>query len=344
MEEWFMSAVAPLDQPVLDSLAPQRLVSHRARRFIGDTVSSSIIDFVAEDRERLQSGYQALLRLLHSLERNKDSGMNGWVEVRQLLEQVGWKQVVKDMQLFGNATVDDHNTHRLEAVIHDIKGGSFVALVINVQLFEMGIAKPTDLLRMFFLTRDHLKMMRNAVPDLDETLYQRDLMQHAHSVRLLVEKWSQAVHKLENAAAQIVLECEFDGNISERCIEFAALDRVLYNLINNAVRHSADNRVYLSIFPLSDEQDQNVRFVIYNQIRPEHQALLRAQFGDQIHQLFKGSFTTGGSGLGMQICADFVADAYGVGSVQRCVEQGYIGARVVDQYFVTWFHWPVAAD
>lgn len=337
-----MSAVAPLDRPVLDGLAPQRLVSHRARRFIGDTVSTTIADFVAEDREKLRSGYQALLRLLHGLERQKDNGAAGWIEVRQLLEQVSWPQVVKNMQQFGSATVDDHNTHRLEAVIHDIKGGSFVALVINVQLLEMGIAKPTDLLRMFFLTRDHLKMMRNAVPDLDETLYQRDLMQHAHNVRLLVEKWGQAVHKLEDAAAQIVLACEFQGNISERCIEFAALDRVLYNLINNAVRHSADNRVYLSIFPLADEH--NVRFVIYNQIRSQHRALLHTQFGDQLNLLFKGGFTTGGSGLGMQICADFVADAYGVGSVQRCVEQGYIGAQVVDSYFVTWFHWPVAAD
>jgi signal transduction histidine kinase len=208
----------------------------------------------------------------------------------------------------------------------------------------MGIAKSTDLLRMFFLTRDHLKMMRNAVPDLDATLYQRDLMQRAHNVRLLVEKWGHAVYKLENAAAQIMLDCEFQGNISERCIEFAALDRVLYNLINNAVRHTADDWVYLSIFPLVDEQEHNVRFVIYNQIRPEHQELLLAQFGDQLHQLFNGGFTTGGSGLGMQICADFVADAYGLGSVQRCVEQGYIGARIVDSYFLTWFHWPVAAD
>lgn len=339
-----MSAVVPLNRPVLDGLAPQRLVSHRARRFLGDTVSTTIVDFVEEDREKLQSGYQALLRLLQTLERHKDSGIDGWIEVRRQLEQIGWNQVVKDMQLFGNATVDDHNTHRLEAVIHDIKGGSFVALVINVQLFEMGIAKPTELLRMFFLTRDHLKMMRNAVPDLDAALYQRDLMQRAHNVRLLVEKWGQAVHKLENAAAQIVLDCDFQGNISERCIEFAALDRVLYNLINNAVRHTADSRVYLSIFPLTDEHEHNVRFVIYNQIRPEHQTLLQSQLGDDLHQLFKGGFTTGGSGLGMQICADFVADAYGVGSVQRCVEQGYIGARIVDSYFVTWFHWPVAAD
>lgn len=337
-----MSHQAPLPLNVLHQLAPAQLVSYRSSRFIGDTLSVMMRDFAEVDRQILQRVYAALGQLLSVLAAAKDNEAQAeWPSVEAALQRIDWQDVVRSMQEFGKATLVQHSSPSLDAVIHDLRGGSFLALSVTLQLLRRGRIQPGDLLRAFFLTRDHLKMMRNGVPDLDPSIYQRDRQQKAHSVQLLIEKWSEATHQLHGHTARVVLDSQFDGNVSERCIEFAALDRVLYNLINNAARHAADQYVYLVIFPLDEH---NVRFVVYNRVAPEHRSLLRERFGDNLSALFEGGFTTGGTGLGMRICADFVADAYGVHGFKRCLTEGYVGANGVDDYFVTWFHWPVAAD
>jgi len=61
-------------------------------------------------------------------------------------------------------------------------------------------------------------------------------------------------------------------------------------------------------------------------------------------RLFAGGFTTGGSGLGMSICAQFVANAYGLQDTAQALDERYLGASRLDDCFVAWFHWPVAAD
>jgi len=37
-----------------------------------------------------------------------------------------------------------------------------------------------------------------------------------------------------------------------------------------------------------------------------------------------------------------VSRAYGVASTEALVSDGYVGAKVLDDLFVTWFHWPLA--
>ncbi len=335
-----MADQAPLPWTVLQTLAPTHLASHRSSRFMGDTLSVALHDFVAADRQILQHVYHTLSQLLDVLAAAKDAPVaRPTIEVA--LQQIEWQDTVRYMQQFGKATVADHSSPHMEAVIHDLRGGSFLALSVTLQLLALGQVQPNRLLQAFFLARDHLKMMRNAVPDLDRPQYERDREHKAHSVQLLIEKWSQATYQLDSHRATVVLDSRFAGNVSERCIEFAALDRVLYNLLNNAVRHAADQQVYLIIFQLDEH---NVRFVVYNRMTAEQNAMLRAQFGDNLSALFEGGFTTGGTGLGMRICAEFVADAFGVHGLKRCVAEGYIGARNVHDFFVAWFHWPVAAD
>ncbi len=46
----------------------------------------------------------------------------------------------------------------------------------------------------------------------------------------------------------------------------------------------------------------------------------------------------------MKICADIVGNAYGVASINRLLEEGYIGAKLLQDVFYTWFHWPVALE
>lgn len=334
----------PLDAATLSVLAPSQMVSYRTQRTTGDRLSVSLSEFGPTDQATIVALYQALSDLFLVLEATREDVDASRSATQTFIQRVDWHSLVKRTQLLGRGTAEQAITDQLGAVIHDLRGGSLTALAVNMQLLELGMLAPNDILRLFFLTRDHLKMMRNGIYDLDTARYQHDLQQRPHSVQLLVEKWSSASYRLQQhqRAAEVLVDCRFQGTVSERCIEFAALDRVLYNLINNAARFAADGQVYLTIFALPDGHD--VRFVIYNQASAEHQQRLRERFKDDLSSLFRGGFTTGGTGLGMRICAEFVTDAYGAGTVERSLAEGYLGAQLRDDYFVTWFHWPVAAD
>jgi len=135
----------------------------------------------------------------------------------------------------------------------------------------------------------------------------------------------------------------FDGNVSERCLEFAALDRVLYNPINNAARHTADGNVDLAIQPCEPDHPHNLRFIMANRLADAQRQVLQERFREHLGDLFRGGFSTGGAGLGMRICADFVCHAYGLATVDEGIAGDYFGARLLHAAFVNWFHWPVAA-
>ena len=69
---------------------------------------------------------------------------------------------------------------------------------------------------------------------------------------------------------------------------------------------------------------------------------LRASiFASDSASLF-GTFTTSGSGHGLRIVSELVGRAYGVASVDTLVKDGYVGAKIIEDSFVTWFHWPLA--
>lgn len=334
----------PLDSATLSLLAPPQLVSYRTQRTTGDRLTVSLSEFPLDDQATIVAVYQALGDLFIVLEATREDVAASRSATQSFIQRVGWHNLVKRTQFLGRSSGGQPISDQLGAVVHDLRGGSLTALAVNMQLLELGMLAPNDILRLFFLTRDHLKMMRNGIYDLDSARYQQDLRQRPHSVQLLVEKWSAASYRLQQQqhAAEVLVDCRFEGTVSERCIEFAALDRVLYNLINNAARFTANGLVYLAIFPLTDARD--VRFVVYNQTSAEHRERLQERFGNDLSSLFQGGFTTGGTGLGMRICAEFVTDAYGVGTVERSLEDSYLGAQLRSDYFVTWFHWPVVPD
>ena len=51
------------------------------------------------------------------------------------------------------------------------------------------------------------------------------------------------------------IRCDFSGAIAETCIEFSALDQVLYNTMNNAIRES-DPRAGVRLHLLADRIDE----------------------------------------------------------------------------------------
>lgn len=348
-----MNDGSSLSDAELLALAPYPLAQLRASRYLGDDVSVTLGDFGPDDRALARELYAALRGLLDILRANLDTPAEGLGLALEFARRNDWTTFIGRVRELGRDTPRLPEPGAIDRVIHDLRGGAFQALSIQLQLIGLGVTQADDVARMFFLARDQLKIMRSAVRDIDPAGYERDRAERLHGARLLIEKWDGAVHRAGERAARVAVDCRFDGNVSERCLEFAALDRVLYNLLNNAVRHSADGRVYLTILPVPPRSDRptpddsapaDLRFVIANAIAGSQRSAIEERYRGRVSDLFRGGFTTGGTGLGMRICADFVANAYGLDTYDPAIAGRYIGAELLGPSFVSWFHWPIAAD
>lgn len=197
---------------------------------------------------------------------------------------------------------------------------------------------------LFLLSRDHLKIMRNALLGLDTAKRDADLLPVIHAASLITDKWDHAEIKLPDRTVTVNVQQAYQGPIAESCVEFGAIDRVLYNLMNNAARHSDDGTIKLIVwpFPICEAPD-DLRFVVVNSVSEKDRAALqeKSNVGD-LGFLFEAGVSTTGSGLGMSIAADFVSNAYGI-AVSQALREKYLGAILQDDLFAAWFHWPITA-
>ena len=345
-----------LDEPALRALAPEQLPTRRVARYEGDDMSVRMADLPAEDQARVRLLYDALSRLLGELRqalrlpagdgRAPGGFSNGSPDVedadadqvdaaRRVLKRTGadpeWRRAV-------DATRALRGDEATKQALHDIRGGALTALSLTLQLLALRDISTGDVVRSFYLTRDHLKIMRNALEDIDADARARDTAYRDHGTHLLFEKWAAATHRqAPDRAASVVVDSSYEGPVSRRCLEFSALDRVLYNLLNNAVRFTNDGEVGLQLRAI----EGNLRFVVANAITAEQRASLTQAHGDSLGDLYLGGFTTGGEGVGLSICAAFVANAYGLSDVEEAIRDRYVGATMMDDVFVAWFHWPM---
>ncbi len=331
-------ALTPAD---LAALAPARLPSYRRLRYSGDQMGIALERFAPAGRALVARLYTSLGELLELLGPGQGSPEAALAALPARCAALGWDELLRELRGLSLAAGDDDALAR--QVLHDLKGGALQALAAYIQLAARGLVSAAQLNRMFFLARDQLKIMRSCVGGLDAAAAARDSAYRLHSVELLREKWASAEHRVGAGPVEVRVHTAFRGDIAEGCLEFAALDRVLYNLINNAARHSADGAVDLWIAPVGAGPD-SLRFVVANLVTPEQRRVLAARFPAGLGELFEGGFTTGGVGLGMRICADFVCNAYGVPAVAQALAEGHLGARMIGERFVAWVHWPLAGE
>lgn len=320
-------APAPSRDELL-GLVPLDAIQPRPQPYHGDSVAAPLGALDPADVAVIRGLYDLLGALYHAED----------VEaVRAATAAHGLRDLVAQVRVLGMTLASD----ALGKVYHDIRGGSLTALLMLLDLADAGRAGQPDIEQIFILVRDHRKIMRNTLPELDPEGYARDLDPCEHDAALLVHKWSDTAYRIDEAAAvRIRFDCEFAGGISECCMEFAALDRVIYNLINNAARFSADGVVEVAVLPLDDAPETNLRFAVSNRVAPGHRDRLRAELGEDLSRVFSGGYTTGGHGYGLQICGDFITHGYGLDSLRLALAGGYLGARLVRDHFVAWFHWP----
>lgn len=336
-----MTGAFPLSDETIRALAPCDLPFLRHDPFVRSVSSVSIAALPENVQPVVRRLYDTLLAIFSQFDQMRRVKLG---ELRQFLHETGWHDLLYELR---GISLSRHDPV-LGQVIHDIRGGSLQALALQLPMIEFDQAQPADVERIYLLVRDHLKIMRNCVPDLDPVRTARDIELRAHGVDLLLEKWQQADYRLPDGTAQIVVDARYNGVVADRCVEFSALDRVIYNLINNATRHSADHRVMVGIYPLFDCSSPSLRFVVANRIDPLQRSALEQRFGQQWSDLFRGGFTfssdgSKGHGFGLAICAELVANAYGLPNGPAAIAGNYVGAIPHGDLFVAWFHWPIAA-
>lgn len=64
----------------------------------------------------------------------------------------------------------------------------------------------------------------------------------------------------------------------------------------------------------------------------------------KLSPIFCRKVMTTGSILGMKVCADIVSNAYGIAEIEHLMLEGYTGAKLLSDIFVTWFHWAASMN
>lgn len=316
-------------------LAPTELDNYRTTRYRAEDQAVELSAFAPADREVVVSMYEMLREL--------DTLVSPDVEVE--VEDAGplvafterWKlsDLLPRIRRLGTAR-PDADLHLAEA-IHDIRGGAFAALFVQLSRASRVPFRKQMVRSLFLSTRDHMKMMRNLAKDLDPVARARDLEMRAHSLADLARAMGGFTAQVGDAPVTVEVDCPADATIAESCVECGAIDRAAYNLMNNAVRHAAHPSFSAGLMTVGS----NLRVAVANAITSEQGALLRERLAVDPASLF-GTFTTTGSGFGLRIVAELVGRAYGVVSTDELTRSGYVGAKIVDDSFFSWFHWPLA--
>lgn len=312
-------------------LAPTELDNLRSSRYRADDQAIGLAALAPRDRELVVSMYDFLRELngIVDLAENLDdpSALLEFVERRQVGE------LVHRIRRIGASTTDEH----VAGVLHDIRGGALS--VLFVQLSRLGrIPYRSDLARSLgIITRDHMKMMRNVTKDLDPKARERDLAFREHSLGDLAGAFREFTARVGEERVVVDVDCPLDAIIAESCVECGAIDRVAYNLLNNAARHA--ERPNITAWLIRFEKD--LRVAIANVVSPAQRAVVEHSLAADPASLF-GTFTTTRSGYGLRIVAELVGHAYGIVNIKPLTTGRYVGAKIVDDSFVAWFHWPLS--
>lgn len=323
-----------LSPAVIEQLAPARLENFRSTRYQAEEQAVALSTFAADDRDVVLALY-AMLRDLEDV-LGESGTLDDAAPLLAFAARHPLSELVHRLQRIGLQSRADP---RLAETIHDIRGGALSALFVNLARVGRVRFERTMSRGLFLIVRDHMKMMRNVVLDLDSAARERDLSPRPHSLGELAVALREFTATVDEQSVVVEVDCTDERVIAESCVECAAIDRVAYNLLNNAARYT--DRPAISAWLVTSMTD--LRVVIANSISGERHAVVAELLARDPAALF-GGFTTTGSGHGLRIVCELVSRAYGVASTETLLERGYVGARVIDDSFVIWFHWPLVAD
>ena len=320
----------------LYELAPTALASNRSERFDGAGYEVSSDRFAPADHALLDRVYRAIngLPLLWSSMRHGPD----YPALEAYVTRVGGDALLSDAQHLGEATraTGSYNP-AVRNALHDIRGGGLTVFLGTAELLGMMPGDRDMVRRCVDAARDHAKIMRNLLPDIDPVVRAADEATKAHGIDHFTSKWDGMATQGPTGPVSVGVQCAFEGAISARCLETSSIDRVVYNYVNNAVRFASGGAVTLWVFPVADGL---TRWVVQNAIAADQAAFLADKAGAGFERLFAGGVTRGGTGVGLANCAEIVADCFGISSPAEAVRRGYLGATTRGAEYYSWFHWP----
>lgn len=304
--------------------------------------SLSLSHFAPHERLTIQALYVALSSIYTIATRHYFATDRRRCAIQGVLQHAQWKHLINMVRHLGRTATETHTTHMLE-VCHDLKGGALTALVGLFDALDHTDWTEEDLQLIAHLAHDHTLIMRDMVTDLDPYAAGQDRARSISSAALLSKQWHDAVYRIGSRCVRVIVDCRYHGPITAYQCEPAMLERVIYNLVNNAAHYSNDGIVELSIRSFPEHGPRQMHVAVANQLPAEQQAILQQRFPASMDQLFHGGFTTDGSGLGMHIAAQIIAAAHGFATIQECLTVGHLGVTLCQDRFISWFHWPINA-
>lgn len=318
------------------NLAPQDLEINRKTRYDGGGFSVSINDFAPEDISLLIQVYQSV-KSIYDLWLYMGENPN-YQLLRSQLDQFCTRDFILKARSIGAATNRrDNSSLELRKACHDLNSGALNALVGYTKLISRLPEDDRLVRKAVFLARDHAKMMRNIILDLDRLTREADESLKLHRISEFVSKWNELVVEIDSKEIKIVAESHFDCYITNRCLESSAIDRILYNYINNAMHYCAGESVYLNAIAVNNLLS---RWTIENEITETQSAWLQENLSDRLLELFEFGYTRDGRGIGLSNCRDLIAASFGI-SPELAIEKKYLGAAVHNNIYYAWFHWPI---
>lgn len=327
------------DFPGLADQLPVQLRNLREQRYQGQDFDTtlSVLSPSDQERTRLVYGYAKDVHLCWLSMRDAPD----WEALRAKVLTILLPTLRAAAKELGRETMaqraHDEAAFALGKVLHDLRGGALMSLQLYAHMAESD-ADPAHLRGAAYLARDQAKIMRNALPDLDPEVRSADEAEKPHFMQTVVEKWGGfRFESADRQPGQVDMYCAYDGLLASCCLEASAVDRVVYNYINNAVRFSAGPSIRMEIAPVGDNA---VRWIVANPITRDQTQWLRSETSGDLSRLFLGGVTRGGNGLGLSNCADFVAAAFGLPDIDSALKGRYLGAVAENNWFVAWAHWP----
>ena len=347
--------------PIADSflaLAPLHLPNHRRVRYSGDDLCIGLDQLAPRDETLLRGLYERLNELLYTIADPATTDEQKWEAIHAWIERYDLDKIIDDVRELGLASHEHDSGETLAKAMHDVRGGALSSLLGRLQLLGYLRSAPDALNVLFVQTRDHLKIMRNAIVGLDEPRRNADRKPKTHAMRLMIDKWHQAVvgPRWRDRPIRMEIDCRYDGALTECCLESAAIDRIFHNLAANAIRHAADERLEMTVFPLPEPPGDCLRFVLSNRVSEADVDWLRSLAraggtdsvdhgkGESLLALFDPEVSASGSGFGLTVVADFVAGVFGLHDRDEALRERYVGAILDGQTFRVWFHWPAAHE
>jgi hypothetical protein len=318
---------------------PAHFKNLRAHRYQGQGLDAllSVLSLADQERARLLYAYAKGVHLCWQSMRDAPE----WDVLRTKVQAILLPPLREAAQDLGRDTMtlprDSDANHALSKVLHDLRGGALMSLQLYAHMAEWD-TDPANLKGAAYLARDQAKIMRNALPDLDPEVRSADEAEKPHFMQDVVEKWNGfRFEGADQQPGQVDASCEYDGLLASCCLEASAVDRVVYNYINNAMRFSTGPCIRMEILPIGDH---TVRWIVANPINRDQSRWLKHETSGDLTHLFRGGLTRGGNGLGLSNCADFVTAAFGLPDIESALQGRYLGAMIEDGWYLAWAHWP----